>query len=191
MPCACQEVDFDVEHPGNMNILNSLKTVEETEESENEEELELTYALIADFNIVKEENEILADEEKNEEEAELAYALIDDINFIEEDDENLAEEESSLSEDRVDDKVLNEKNVLLADDSNAEEALQDDVDIIIFTKEEETIEDMKLLEKNITEEINRDQKVAEEIFYDEKVTVPKKDGLFKRLTKCFFGHRST
>merc|ERR1712105_12893 len=59
VPCVCQEVDFDVEHPRNMNILNSLKKVKETEESENGKEL--TYTLIEDFNIVEEENEILAD----------------------------------------------------------------------------------------------------------------------------------
>lgn len=184
----CQEVDFDVEHPRNMNILNSLKKVKETEESENGKEL--TYTLIEDFNIVEEENEILADEEKNEEEAELAYALIEDINFVEENIENLAEEENFLSEDRIDDKGWKEKDVLLEDDSNVKEALQDDNAVLIFTKEEETSEDMKILEKNVTEEIYHDQKVVEEIFNDEKVTLPKKDGLMKRLTKCFFGRQS-
>ena len=45
---------------------------------------------------------------------------------------------------------------------------------------------------NNTEELNLDKKVDEEIILTEKieVMVPKKDGLFKRLKKCFFSHQS-
>ena len=160
MPCACEEVDSNVEHILNVNILHILEKEEETGESENEVDLELTDSLIEEFDIDEEEHENLEDEEK------------------------------SFSVDTNDDDSRNEDDVLKEDDLSVEEALQEEDDFFIVTDEENTVEDKNLSETNTIEEINHDQSFVEEITDDEKLIAPKKDGLLKRLTKCFFSRQS-
>ena len=69
--------------------------------------------------------------------------------------------------------------------------MQEEDDIILFTDKEDTIEvEDELLETNSIKEMNYDLKVAEQIFENERVIAPEKDGLLKRLTKCFFSRQS-
>jgi len=133
-------------------------------------------------------------------EEDLKYdSLTEDVNKIaEEEHKNLKNEEETLfvnSEDEND--VLNEDSVgeALPETDATEEMEITDSQILEnennVTEEEEMIE-RKVQESNITEENNQSQKDMEENFYDDNIKdiIPEKEGLLKRLTKCFFSRQS-
>jgi len=147
--------------------------------------------------------EHLEEEEETGESSEedLKYdSLTEDLNKIaEEEHKNLINEEETLSVNSEDENdVLNEDysgEALPETDATEEKEITNDSQILEnennVTEEEEMIE-RKVQESNITEENNQSQKDMEENFYDDNIKdiIPEKEGLLKRLTKCFFSRQS-
>ena len=168
-------VDTNVEHLGNLEILHNFEVEEETEPSLEED---LTYdALTEDVNNIAEgEHTNLENEEET----------LSVISEVENDVLNEDSVEETLPEsDATEEKEITDSQTLESNKYNTEENENN-------VTEEEAMNESKIQESNNTEENSPNKKLLEGNFYDDNIKdiIPEKDGLLKRLTKCFFSRQS-
>ena len=106
--------------------------------------------------------------------------------FLENDVLNEDSVEEALPEsDATEEKAITDSQTLESNKYNTEENENK-------VTEEEEMNESKIQESNNTEENSPNKKVLEGNFYDDNIKdiIPEKDGLLKRLTKCFFSRQS-